>query len=67
MATPLPHGLKPLLTQAQLEKYYAVSDWTVRKWIKDGMPTEPTAMRGMRFDIDRVKAWMAARADSHAA
>ncbi|MEU9333200.1 hypothetical protein AB0D49_08540 [Streptomyces sp. NPDC048290] len=56
---PLPAGLVPLLTQAQLETYYAVSDWQVLRWVDAGMPEEPYEGRGRRFDLDKVRAWHA--------
>jgi phage terminase Nu1 subunit (DNA packaging protein) len=64
--TPLPDGLSPLLTQKQVETYYGVSDWTVLRWIEDGMPVEPMTTTGQqraqrRFDLAAVKAWHAAR------
>lgn len=55
----LPGGLLPLLTQKELETYYGVSDWTVRQWLDEGLPTEPFGARGRRFDLNRVKEWMA--------
>lgn len=58
-AAALPAGVVPLLTQRQLETYYDVSDWTVLQWIEAGMPVEPFAGRGRRFDLDKVKAWHA--------
>ncbi|MFE5628434.1 hypothetical protein [Streptomyces sp. NPDC056543] len=57
---PLPAGLLPLLSQPQLETYYDVSDWTVLKWIREGLPVEPFAGGGRRFDLEKVRAWMAA-------
>lgn len=51
-------GLAPLLTQAQLEAYYGVSDWTVNQWVRRGCPVEETPFRGRRFDLGRVKAWV---------
>ncbi|WP_042170190.1 hypothetical protein [Streptomyces sp. NBRC 110035] len=61
---PLPAGLMPLLTQPELETYYQVSDWTVLRWIEDGMPVERLKSTGQkkevrRFDLTAVKAWMA--------
>lgn len=56
----LPPDLSPLLTQAQLEAYYGVSDWTVNQWVRKGCPVEPTPFRGRRFDLDAVKAWILA-------
>lgn len=56
----LPAGLLPLLSQPQLETRYGVSDWTVLKWIKQGMPVEPFANGGRRFDLAKVEAWHAA-------
>lgn len=67
----LPAGLVPLLTQPELETYYAVSDWTVLRWIEAGMPVEPmkpasTSRPGdkperqqRRFNLNVVKAWHA--------
>lgn len=55
----LPAGLLPLLSQPQLETRYGVSDWTVTQWIKAGMPVEPFAAGGRRFDLVKVEAWMA--------
>lgn len=56
---PLPAGLLPLLDQKQLETYYDVSDWQILQWIQQGMPEEPYAGRGRRFDLDKVRDWMA--------
>jgi hypothetical protein len=58
----LPGSPKPLWTAAQVQAYYGVSAWQLRKWLKAGMPTEPVALTQKRFDIDAVKAWMAANA-----
>lgn len=62
---PLPAGLMPLLSQRELETYYGVSDWTVLRWIEDGMPVEPMTTTGQkaqrRFDLAAVKAWHAER------
>lgn len=63
---PLPAGLLPLLSQPQLETRYGVSDWTVRQWIKQGMPVKPFAGGGRRFDLIEVEAWMAAQDPEHA-
>lgn len=60
--TSLPGSPKPLWNTAQLQEYYGVSAWQVRKWVKAGMPTEPIALRQQRFDIDKVRDWMAANA-----
>lgn len=53
-----PTGLRPLLTTAQLQARYGVSNWTVNEWVKRGCPVEPTPFRGRRFDLDRVKQWI---------
>lgn len=58
-AASLPTGVTPLLTLPQLAAYYGVSTWVIRQWMKRGCPTEPTAFRGQRFDLARVKAWVA--------
>ncbi|MFC8271126.1 hypothetical protein ACFUJR_00995 [Streptomyces sp. NPDC057271] len=57
--TVLPVGLVPLLSQRGIETYYDVSDWQITQWIKQGMPVEPFAGRQRRFDLAKVKAWMA--------
>lgn len=57
--TVLPAGLVPLLTQREFETYYGVSDWQVLKWIREGMPVEPFAGRQKRFDLEKVRDWMA--------
>ncbi|MFI8104749.1 hypothetical protein [Streptomyces sp. NPDC086023] len=54
-------GVTPLLTTAQLQARYGVSNWTVNEWVKAGCPVEPTAMRGRRFDLEAVRRWMADR------
>ncbi len=59
--TALPAGLVPLLSQREIETYYGVSDWQILQWIKQGMPVAPFAGRQRRFDIDAVRAWMAAQ------
>jgi phage terminase Nu1 subunit (DNA packaging protein) len=63
----LPPGLQPLLTQAQLEDYYGVSDWTVKQWVNRGCPVEPTPFRGRRFDLEHVKAWIKTEAEKQSA
>jgi hypothetical protein len=65
--TQLPDGVKPLWKQPQLEEYYGVSNWTVNQWIQRGCPIEPTAFHGRRFDIDKVRAWMADNAKPRSA
>lgn len=60
---PLPPGLVPLLTQRQLETYYDVSHWQVQQWREEGMPCEPFAGRGQRFDLSKVQDWMAERSE----
>lgn len=52
-------GLSPLLTTQQLAAFYGVDRWTVNEWRKAGCPTEPVKVRGNRFDLDKVQAWMA--------
>ncbi|MER7968689.1 hypothetical protein ABTX35_06710 [Streptomyces sp. NPDC096080] len=37
--------------------YYGVSDWTVNNWVKRGLPVEPTASRGRRFDLAACQEW----------
>lgn len=56
-----PTGVTPLLTTAQLMARYGVSNWTVNEWVKAGCPLEPTAFRGRRFDLERVRDWHAAQ------
>jgi phage terminase Nu1 subunit (DNA packaging protein) len=61
---PLPAGLVPLLSQQELETFYGVSDWTVLKWIENGMPVEPMRnatgeKQQRRFNLAAVQAWHA--------
>lgn len=70
----LPPGVSPLLSQRQLEAYYGVSDWTVKQWLKAGIPTEPVRSptgaadrTHHRFDLAKVRAWMAAETKPSAA
>ena len=58
--TALPAGISPLLTREGLAEYYVTSLWTVNQWMQQGWPTEPVKLRGPRFDLVRVKAWMEA-------
>jgi phage terminase Nu1 subunit (DNA packaging protein) len=53
----------PLLKQAQLEKHYGVSDWTVNSWVRNGCPVEYLPNGHRRFDLAEVKAWMAEQAE----
>ncbi|MFG3349560.1 hypothetical protein ACGF1Z_31440 [Streptomyces sp. NPDC048018] len=62
-----PVGVTPLLTTEQLMARYGVSNWTVNQWVQQGCPLEPTAFRGRRFDIDKVRAWMTEQAGELAA
>jgi len=64
---PLPAGLIPLLTQKQLETYYDISDYTLLQWIDKGLPVEPFGGRGRRFDLDKVRDWMAEHGEQLAA
>ncbi|MFJ6905570.1 hypothetical protein [Streptomyces griseoluteus] len=63
----LPAGLLPLLSQKELETYYQVSDFTLLRWIEKGLPTEPFGGRGRRFDLEKVRAWMAEHGEQLAA
>lgn len=59
---PLPAGLLPLLTQREIETYYGVSTWQITQWLKAGMPEEPFAGQGRRFDLAKCQAWHEANA-----
>jgi hypothetical protein len=59
----LPAGILPLLTQREIETYYGVSDWQLLQWIKQGLPVEPFPGRMRRFDLNKVRSWMAAQSD----
>jgi hypothetical protein len=54
---PLPAGLVPLLDQREIETYYGVSTWQITQWLKAGMPEEPFAGQGRRFDLAKCQAW----------
>ncbi|MFJ4924063.1 hypothetical protein [Streptomyces sp. NPDC088736] len=55
-------GVTPLLTTAQMMAYYGVSNWSINQWVKLGLPVEPTAFRGRRFDLAKCQAWHRAKA-----
>ena len=59
---PLPAGLVPLLSQREIETYYGVSTWQIDQWRKAGMPDEPFAGQGRRFDLAKCQAWHEANA-----
>ena len=63
----LPGGLMPLYSQREIETYYGVSDWQIVQWIRQGMPVEPFAGRGRRFDLAKCQKWHAQRAEAQAA
>jgi uncharacterized protein YhdP len=54
---PLPAGLVPLLNQREIETYYGVSTWQITQWLKAGMPEEPFAGQGRRFDLAKCQEW----------
>lgn len=58
----LPAGLVPLLNQREIETYYGVSTWQITQWLKAGMPEEPFAGQGRRFDLAKCQAWHAQNA-----
>lgn len=59
---PLPAGIVPLLSQREIETYYGVSTWQITQWLKAGMPEEPFAGQGRRFDLAKCQAWHEANA-----
>lgn len=59
---PLPAGLVPLLTQREIETFYGVSTWQIDQWRKAGMPDEPFAGQGRRYDLAKCQAWHAENA-----
>lgn len=59
---PPPGRPRPLLTQREIETFYGVSTWQITQWLKAGMPEEPFAGRGRRFDLAKCQAWHQANA-----
>ena len=59
---PLPAGLVPLLDQREIETYYRDSTWQIEQWRKAGMPDEPFAGQGRRYDLAKCQAWHAKNA-----
>lgn len=59
---PLPAGILPLLSQREIETYYGVSTWQITQWLKAGMPDEPFAGQGRRYDLAKCQAWHEANA-----
>ncbi|MFE6866056.1 hypothetical protein ACFVFS_05830 [Kitasatospora sp. NPDC057692] len=62
--TTLPLPL-PLLKQRELQEHFGVSDWTVNSWIRrQGCPVEYLPNGHRRFDLDKVRAWMAEQSEA---
>ncbi|MFF2954295.1 hypothetical protein ACFVVU_23495 [Kitasatospora sp. NPDC057965] len=61
--TTLPLPL-PLLKQVQVEEHYGVSDWAVNQWVRRGCPVEYLPNGHRRFDLDKVRAWMAEQSEA---
>jgi excisionase family DNA binding protein len=49
------------LTLQQLCATLAVSESTVRRWVKDGLPYTPIGIRTKRFNIENTRAWLRER------
>jgi excisionase family DNA binding protein len=49
-----------LLKIKQLSELLNVSDQTIRRWVKDGMPHYRVGIT-FRFDEEEVRAWMKGR------
>lgn len=49
------------LTRQELCARLKVSDSTVRRWHLDGVPHTPVGVRGKRYDLAEVKAWLRER------
>lgn len=54
-----PTGLTPMLTTDELRAYFGVSLWTVNEWRKTGCPMERLPGGRRRFDLTKVKTWLA--------
>lgn len=48
-----------LLTLKQLTAFLNVSESTVRKWTKNGMPTAIRTLKTLRYDRRACLAWLA--------
>lgn len=46
------------LTRAQLAAAMGVSDSTIARWLRAGLPHTPVGLRGKRFDLAEVRAWL---------
>jgi hypothetical protein len=49
------------LTRQQLCAELQVSESTVRRWEVDGAPYTPVGLRGKRYDLAEIKAWLRGR------
>lgn len=49
------------LTRQQLCAALQVSESTVRRWERDGLPLTPIGIRGKRYNLDEVRDWLRAR------
>lgn len=49
------------LTRQQLCAELTVSESTVRRWERDGLPFTPIGKKGKRYDLPEVKHWLRGR------
>lgn len=50
-------GEEPRVTGAELQELLKVSDSTLKRWRKAGMPFEPWSARSYRYVLSDVLAW----------
>lgn len=54
---------KLLLSKQQLAEYLNVSEMTVDRWRKKGLPWTRAGVKLVRFDLDEVNEWLKQHAD----
>jgi len=61
-ATPRATVRAGYLTRCELARHLGVSEKTVARWDRAGMPSERWGRRLVRYRLDRVEVWLQRRA-----
>lgn len=58
---PAPVAPEPYVTVPELAGLMGVSQSTIRRWMREGMPRETWGLRAVRFKPSQAMAWARAR------